>query len=137
MTSVYFVVSAVVWFNIAMLAVALLCRKTVFLAKYSTTALLLCAALSIIRIALPLDLPFAYVIRSYDIIPAMRRALETDIMPGDEYIKVSTAILLIWAAGMVTVLARTVLQLSRERKLRREYTTVKSEQLSRVFSTWG
>lgn len=132
MTSFYSFLVSIVWFNIAMLVVSILSRRTYFLVKYSTSVLLLCAALGIIRMLLPLDFSFAYVISSYKIMPVVRDAFRGDIMPGQEYLKLGTVIIGVWVIGTITVLTKTIRQLIFEDRFRKQYTVVKNKQFERV-----
>jgi len=132
MTSFYSFLVAIAWFNIAMLLVAFLSRKTYFLVKYSTTGLLICAALGIIRMLLPLDFSFTYVIRSYKIMPVIRNIFNSDIMPGSEYLKLGTAIIGVWIAGTVAVLIKTFRQLACEHRFSKQYAIVESAQAERI-----
>lgn len=132
MTSFYSFLVAIVWFNIAMLVVAILSRRTYFLVKYSTSVLLLCAALGIIRMLLPLDFSFAYVIRSYKIMPVVRDAFRGDIVPGPEYLKLGTVIIGVWVIGTVAVLIKNIHQMILENGFRKQYTVVKNKQVERV-----
>lgn len=137
MTSFYSFLVSIVWFNIAMLVVAILSRRTYFLVKYSTSVLLLCAALGIIRMLLPLDFSFAYVISSYKIMPVVRDAFRGDIMPGQEYLKLGTVIIGVWVIGTIAVLMKTIHQLIIENGFRKEYTVVKNKQVERVCAKMG
>lgn len=137
MTSVYSVAASLAWFNIAMLVVATLSRKMSFLVKYRTSVLLICAVLEVVRIALPLDFSFAYVICSYKALPALQKAMNMDILPGDEFMKLGMIFIILWAVGSVAVLARTAIKLVRESALRRKYKITENQQLSRVFAEMG
>ncbi|MEG1492121.1 MAG: hypothetical protein RR394_07695 [Oscillospiraceae bacterium] len=92
---------------------------------------MLCAGLGIICMVLPLDFSFAYVICSYTIMPAIRAVLETDIMPGADYLRLSTLILGIWISGIIIVLAITIRRLILERKRCKQYALVENEQVRR------
>ncbi len=132
MTSFYSFLVAIVWFNIALFLVSVLSRRTYFLVKYSTSVLLICSALGIVRMLLPLDFSFTYVIRSYKIMPVVRDAFNGDIMPGTEYLKLGTAIIGVWITGTIAVLIKTIRQLILQHKHRKKYTAVENEQVNRV-----
>ncbi len=132
MTSFYSFLVAIVWFNIALLLVSILSRRTYFLVKYSTSVKLICSALGIVRMLLPLDFSFTYVIRSYKIMPVVRDAFNGDIMPGTEYFKLGTAIIGVWVTGTIAVLIKTIRQLILQHKHRKQYTAVENAQVNRV-----
>jgi len=132
MTSFYSFLVAIIWFNVVMLLVAILSRKIYFLVKYSTSVLLICAALGILRLLLPLDCSFAYVIRSYKIMPVVRDAFKGDIMPGSEYLKLGTVIIGVWISGAIAVLIKTIRQMMIGNRFRKQYTIVASKQVERV-----
>lgn len=134
MMSVYSFIVAMVCFNIAMLVVAFLSKRKNFLVRHSTSVLLLFAALAIARMFLPLDFSFSYIIRSYSVLPAIGDALKTDILPGPEYLKISTLFIGVWIAGTVAVICRTLSRLVSERKKRKSFTVLENEQVQRVFS---
>jgi beta-lactamase regulating signal transducer with metallopeptidase domain len=137
MTSFYSFLVAVIWFNIAMLFVAVLSRRLYFLVKYSTSVLLVCAALGIMRMLLPLDFSFAYVIRSFEIMPPIRDFFEYDVVPGPEYLKLGTVIISVWVAGTVAVTIKTICQLTVENKARKQYVRTENEQVKRVCAEMG
>ncbi len=132
MVSAFSFAAAIIWFNVSMLVVSYLGRKTYFLAKYSTSFLVLFALLGMIRMLLPLDLPEAYVIPSYTVLPAIRRALEADISLGTTHISVSLILVAIWGIGTLIVLIKNIAQLIRERNLRKQYTVIESTQMKRI-----
>ena len=116
MTSAYAVCAAIVYFNLAMLVVALLARRTSFLVKYSTSLLLLFAVLGVLRMLVPLDLREACVIESYTAYPAVRDALRSPLPLSGVSITTGELLLLVWLAGTVTVLLKKALQLLREHR---------------------
>lgn len=69
MISVYSVVSAVVFYNVGMLLLYVLLRTKSFITQYTVSALIFTAVLSVLRLLLPLDFRFSYVISSTRVLP--------------------------------------------------------------------
>lgn len=101
--------------------------------KYSTSVLLLATALGAIRLALPLDFPFSYVINSYVVMPAVRDFFRLDIMPGEEYLKLGTLFLLIWFAGTAVYTAKAVVGFARVKRGLSRLPVVRNEKSERIF----
>jgi beta-lactamase regulating signal transducer with metallopeptidase domain len=123
---------AVLLFNLAMVAVALLRRQTGYLAKYSTLALLLLALLGALRLALPLSFQFTHVINSFNIVPSIENFLSTDLWPGAARLELLTVILLIWGAGSLAMVIRIIRSMLKDRYYRKRYRVVESEQVDRI-----
>lgn len=100
MVSVYSCASAIIFFNLALIVVFILRRNTTFLMKHSTRSLLLLAALGIVRLLLPIDLPGAVIIPSETILPRIH-SLMAEPLWG---ISAGRWLLLVWAAGALIVL---------------------------------
>ena len=75
MISAYSICSAVIFYNLSLVLVFLLRRKTRFLARYSTSVLLFITVLGLVRLFTPIDLKPAVVIPSTTILPAVQSAL--------------------------------------------------------------
>lgn len=100
MISAYSLISAMVFFNLALIIVYLMRHNTDFLIKYSTTALMLLFVLGVVRLLTPLDLPQAIVIPSMTILPWAQRLAEK---PTGGF-TVGQWLLLLWAIGTAMVL---------------------------------
>lgn len=72
MVSVYSVFSAIVFFNLALVAVYVLMRRTRFVINYTAASLSLLTMLAILRLFVPADLTSAFVIKSTRIIRRFR-----------------------------------------------------------------
>ncbi len=73
MISVYSTLSAVLFFNISMLAVYLLRRKNGFLAAYTAPVLRFLTLLGAVRLFLPLDVEKAWVIALPELLPLWQK----------------------------------------------------------------
>lgn len=137
MPSIYSFLAAIVWFNIAMLVVAVLSRKTYFLVKYSTSVLLICAALGIVRMLLPLDFTFTHIIRSYSVMPIVRDIFKGSISFGPVLVQTATVVFGVWGIGTIVVCAKIIHQLYVEHQARREYRVVHNKQIQRICTEMG
>ncbi|MCL2392448.1 MAG: M56 family metallopeptidase [Oscillospiraceae bacterium] len=117
----YSIIMAILLFNIAMIAVALLRKKTNYMAKFSTSALILFAFLGVLRIILPLSFPFTHVVSSYDMIPWLGSVLQTDLWPWAGTFNIAMAIIFIWIVGSAVFLFRAVLRLYKHHKQTKTY----------------
>lgn len=82
MISVYSTLSAVLFFNISMLAVYLLRRKNGFLAAYTAPVLRFLTLLGAVRLFLPLDVEKAWVIALPELLPFLHERLHIPLVPG-------------------------------------------------------
>lgn len=137
MPSFYSFLVAIIWFNTAMLFVAVLSKKTHFLVKYSTSILLVCAVLGIMRMLLPLDFSFTYVVRSYKVMPIVRDIFKSSISFGPEFLQTANIIFAIWGAGTVVGSVKIAHQLFVEHQARKKYRPVHNAQIRRIRTKMG
>lgn len=137
MISFFSFITAVLWLNITLFVIFLLRRSSVFRVKYSIEALLLVAALGVIRICLPLDFAFAKIFNSHTVLPAMRRVFQIDIMPGADSISLGTFILMVWIAGSLAVLSKAAREMQEKTKLRKQYSKVHNARIYSVAKGLG
>ena len=130
MTSGYAVCAAIVYFNIAMIIVASLARKTSFLVKYSTSLLMIFAVLGLLRMVLPLDPRSAYIIQSYKVYPAIRDATKKEVAVGSAQIKLGTLLLIIWFSGTLFVLIKKTWLVIQDRKRCRQYKAAENKSVN-------
>lgn len=121
MISVYSVISAILFFNIALVLVFILRRNTGFLVRYSVSVLLLLTGLSILRLFAPIDLPEAIVITSEKALPAIESFLAMPLSPNLPWLRPSTLLLTLWACGTLAFLTRDVVRLVSAKHQRRYY----------------
>lgn len=105
--TVYSVVISVVFFNIALIAAFLMRRSITFLARHTVSFLLLMVLLGIIRLLTPIDFDMAFVVRSYQVIPAIEGVLNRSI--AGNY-TLGSLLLLIWLAGTIVLLVRDIVK---------------------------
>lgn len=72
MVSVYSVFSAIVFYNIALIAVYCLMRRTKFVINYTAASLSLLTLLAILRLFIPADFTSAFVISQPELFPQFR-----------------------------------------------------------------
>ena len=116
--TVYSVIVSVVFFNVALIAVFLIRRSNTFLARHTVSFLLLMVVLGIIRLLTPIDFDRAYVVRSYQVIPAIEDFINRPI--AGSY-TLGSLLLLIWLAGTVVFLARDIVTQIRFVRTSRNY----------------
>lgn len=130
MISVYSRLSAVVFFNISMLAVYLLRRKTGFLAAYTAPVLRFLILLGAVRLFLPLDVENAWVIASPELLPFMHGLLHVPLVPG--VLSLGGALMGVW---LFTAAALVIFGIHRqlgEFRARREYRVLRDERVARA-----
>jgi len=110
MIDTYSLLVAVLFLNISMTVVALLRRRTGYLAVYSTHALILLVLLSTVRVFVPLKFEFTHTVYSHGAIPAVETALQSNIWQG---MVILDLLFIIWGAGSLVMLifkARVILK---------------------------
>lgn len=128
----YSLINAILLFNIAMLAIAMLRHQTGYLTKYSTSALLLLAMFGALRIILPFSFPFTIVFRSFETLPMMESILSADVWPGASRLEFQVVILLIWGTGSLVMLCWVISSLLKQHVYRQRYRVVENAQVDRV-----
>ena len=97
MISVYSVCSAVLFFNLAIVLVYFLLKKTEFVVDYTVSALLLITVLATARLFLPVDMDNALVLRSKYVLPTVQSFLALPVFHLP--ISVGGALLAVWLIG--------------------------------------
>lgn len=82
MISIWSLFSSTLWFLLAFLLLFLLRDHTDFLMRHGTTAWSMAVVLTIVRLLLPLDSKRMIVLRSYRLLPKLRRVLNYDLGPA-------------------------------------------------------
>lgn len=119
MISAYSVCSAVIFYNLSLVLVFLLRRKTRFLARYSTSVLLFITVLGLVRLFTPVDLKPAIVIPSRYLLPAVQSALQFNIPVLN--ISVGIVLLIVWGCGTVWFILRDIIVELRSYRIRKLY----------------
>ena len=116
--TIYSVIISIVFFNIALIAAFIMRRSNTFLARHTASLLLLMVLLGIIRLLTPIDFDKAFVVRSYQIIPAIEDFINRPI--AGNY-TLGSLLLLVWLAGTVIFLARDIVTQIRFVRTSRDY----------------
>lgn len=117
MVSFWSVLSATLWFVLAFLVLCVLRGHTEFLMRHGTTAWSIAVVLTIVRLLLPLDSERMFVLRSYKLLPMLRRALDYQPVAG---ISVSLFLKVLWLAGSLCGIGFIVYGIARDsRRLQR------------------
>lgn len=135
MISAYSIFSAIVFYNLSLVLVFLLRRKTRFLARYSTSALLFITVLGLVRLFTPIDLKRAVVIPSTTILPAVQSALLFNIPVLN--ISIGLVLLIIWGCGTVGFILRDIVIELRSYRIRRKYSVVEDKRIEKLAAGFG
>lgn len=135
MISAYSVCSAVIFYNLSLVLVFLLRRKTRFLARYSTSVLLFITVLGLVRLFTPVDLKPAIVIPSRYLLPAVQSALQFNIPVLN--ISVGIVLLIVWGCGTVGFILRDIIVELRSYRIRRNYITIEDKRIKKLAASFG
>lgn len=116
--TVYSVIISIVFFNIALIAAFIMRRSNTFLARHTVSFLLLMVLLGIVRLLTPIDFDKAFVVRSYQVIPAIEDFINRPIEGSYTF---GSLLLLIWLAGTVIFLVRDIVKQIRFVRTSRNY----------------
>lgn len=119
MMSLYSFVISFFFFNIALVIVYVLRRKSDFIAKYGISLLMTITILGFARLVLPFDLEAAYVIHSHNLIPAVQTALNRGVA-GTGF-TLGETLLAIWALGTFIFLLKDFIVITRFKAKRVRY----------------
>lgn len=97
MVSIYSVFSAIVFYNIGLIAVYILMRRTSFVIHYTAASLSLLTLLATLRLFIPADLPGAFIIRSTRIIPAVQNFALSEIPSSN--VTAGALLAIVWGTG--------------------------------------
>lgn len=121
----YSLIIAILLFNLALAVIALLQKRTWYLARFGTSALVLLMLFGAVRLFLPISLaPVTSAIHSYVLLPEIVTILRTELLPG---VEVQAVILTLWGVGSVFMLLRLMLTLRKLRKLKQLYNITRSD----------
>ena len=125
----YSIIVSVLFYNISLIALALLRRSGVLRAKYISALLLLMTLLAGLRLVLPFDLKFALILRSYRVMPAAKRFLASPLFGT---LSLGRLLLLVWAVGIVAFVLRDITQQLRFWRSERHMILIEDEQIERI-----
>lgn len=135
MVSAYSIVSAVLFFNLGMLALHLMQRNKEYMVHYTVSTFMFLALLSVLRLLLPLDFKSAYVISSYRFLPWVIGLLDIKLFGSP--LTVGRLLLLIWGAGTAYCAARFVYIELRATRARKHYVSFSTKQIEAMTRTLG
>lgn len=135
MISSYSLISAVLVFNIALILVYTLRRRSNFLINCGTGTLGFLVLLGFVRLFSPLDFSFARVIHSYIIVPAVRDFLIGPI--GGTWFSPGRILLLLWALGALVFAVRDLACILRDKRLRGQYVPARCENAEAAAASLG
>lgn len=117
--------NALVLYTGVLIAICLLRKRTGFLKKGGVPILLFAAAFATVRLILPIEMPFAHAVRSWDLLGvALRFFLD--------HPNFTRFLLITWFVGAVVFVGLNIFVLWRSYKQCREYTVVESESVQEL-----
>lgn len=117
--------NALVLYTGVLIAICLLRKRTGFLKKGGVPILLFVAAFATVRLILPIEMPFAHAVRSWDLLGvALRFFLD--------HPNFTRFLLITWFVGAVVFVGLNIFILWRSYKQCREYTVVESESVQEL-----
>lgn len=119
MISTYSVCSAVIIFNIFLVFIFILQRRTHFLAQHTVALLLFISALGLVRLFTPIDFEEAEVVHSWHLLPAIQSAVLVE-MPFLG-VSIGTVLLTIWICGSIVFAVKDISTALQAQKTRGEY----------------
>ena len=131
--SAYSIIVSVLYYNICLIAIALLRRSGLIRAKYVSALLLYLTLLAALRLVTPVDLKYALVIRSYRVLPALERALTAPLLGP---VSIGQLILMLWGAGTLFFLVRDLIKQLRYHREVRRMLSVEDEQIARIAAEY-
>lgn len=118
MISLWSVCNATLWFSLCACVLFTLRRNNNFLMRYGAAAWSGAMLLTVVRLLLPLDIPYMVILRSYHILPKLRRALNHSLVNGFSLKQILCAVWAIGALiGLLLVLYGLLRDVWRQRRL--------------------
>lgn len=122
--------NALVIYSVVLLLLSLLCLFTRFLEVGGDSILLAASVLITVRLLLPVEIPIASIVESWDFLGSIQRFFRDNP-------EVTRSLLVIWAVGAVIAVGRDVYILNRARKTCRSYDVVESPEVSEAAKDLG
>jgi len=133
MISRYSIITAIILFNLFLVVVAVMRRKTSYLVKHSTFMLVVLTVFGAVRMVTPMSFPFTRVIRSFSIYPAIVEILDRPLFTlGTVVVTVQCAMLFVWGIGALIMLLHFTFLLFKTYRQRRKYRIVENTQIENV-----
>ena len=131
MISVFSVFNALCVYCVVMVLIIVLQRRTPLVNKYGASILLLIFAAASLRLILPIEIPFAFVVAwPWAFLGSVSRFFSAH--PG-----VVKMMIAVWALGAVVVLGREVRLYCNTRKQCRDYVLVEDERVQKIARRFG
>ncbi len=132
--SAYSIIVSVLFFNLSLVVVNLLRHSGAIRAKNAPSVLLLLTLLGLIRLFTPLDWGKAHIIRSYRLLPTLRRTLNTPVLGP---LSLGSILAIVWAAGTLVFLLRDLVRQRRFVRSEKDLPLSENEQISRIAAEFG
>ena len=117
--------TAATFCSIALAAVIALRSRTKFLEKYGVSSLLLLSGLVLLRMILPFEFYFSYIVDSWSILPTVQ-----DFFRAFPWIW--RLLMIVWGAGIVFVIIRDLYEILYAYRICRSYITVDDRRIQRL-----
>lgn len=127
--SVYSLINSIIIFNLGLLIIVIVRRKTLYLQKYKVESLMFLLILSVIRLVVPIDYKYAFVINSSNVLPWIQRWLNTPVITG---VTLGNILLAIWFIGAIFEFACTIFMLYKSIKTIKKYQSLECPQVIRL-----
>jgi beta-lactamase regulating signal transducer with metallopeptidase domain len=127
--SIYSMISALLFFNGGLLIAAILGINRRFLLLDSAPFLVIMFFLSLVRLVLPIDLPFSRVIRSEDVLPQISMVLEAKVI---WHVTIKQTIFIAWLSGAIVVVLWKVWLLINEYLKTKKFRSIPDKRLEQL-----
>jgi beta-lactamase regulating signal transducer with metallopeptidase domain len=122
-------ISALLFFSGGLLIAAILGINRRFLLLNSAPFLVIMFFLSLVRLVLPIDLPFSRVIRSEDVLPQISMALEVKVIWR---VTIKQVIFIVWLSGAIVVVLWKIWLLINEYVKTKKFRSIPDKRLERL-----
>ena len=103
--------NAIVFFSIFSLILFFLCRKTSWMERMGLRPFWLFVCLAVVRLVLPIEMPFSQILGSWTVLPAIQRFLKYSLFRWQRYdITVFGVLIAVWIAGAGILVCRFIWQ---------------------------
>lgn len=133
--SEFSLLSAVIFFNLALIVIFVLLRRTKFLAGFTVSSLGLLTLLAALRLILPLDFEFSYIIPSRRIFPAIISFLNAGLF--NSLLTVGGLLFAVWGLGTAACVICDLRRFAAAKKAERGYTYVADAEVDRQAALSG
>lgn len=135
MVSIYSVFSAIVFYNIGLIAVYILMRRTSFVIHYTAASLSLLTLLATLRLFIPADLPGALIIKSTRIIPSVQNFVLSEIPSSN--VTAGTLLAVVWGTGTFCYIVHDLYLAFVVKRAEGRYTYVSNENIRHAAQELG